>query len=132
MVLLVVFGLGVNVGYRKAVFASRSGENYYHNFLGTAPNGFSGPMPMNPHGIAGMIFDISSTTLSVRDPQGNEESVVVSGDTIIRETNETVSVSELAVGDQVAVIGEPNDQGQIRARFIRVFEVASPMAPAHN
>jgi hypothetical protein len=34
-------------------------------------------------------------------------------------------IGDVAVGDQIAVIGEPNSVGQIDARFIRILRTPS-------
>jgi len=125
LAILVVFGLGIAVGYHRAIFASGYGENYYHNFYRgpfTGVMGFiPGPPPMNMHGVAGEVIDVSSGTISVRDTDGNEQSVLLMSDTPIREMNTDISESDIQPDDQVIVIGEPNDTGQVEARFIRVF-----------
>jgi hypothetical protein len=135
--LLLVFGLGISVGYRKAIFASRYGENYYLNFSGAPPGGFfglmtGGTMPMSGHGLVGIVIDLASSTISVRDQNNTEQSVHVSADTVIREMNATVPVNDVEVGDPITVIGEPNEVGQIEARFIRIFEASTSLPAATN
>jgi hypothetical protein len=138
VVLLLVFGAGVAVGYRSGLFSSRFGEDYYHNFFGAGPGGVMGggvmgmPAPMNQHGTIGTVISVGSSTIATKDPNGNEQSIVIDDDTVIREADQTVSIAEVQDGDQIAVIGEPNDTGQIHARFIRVFDASSsaPESPA--
>jgi hypothetical protein len=136
--LLFVFGLGAAVGYRRAVFASRWGENYYHNFYGASPRGLSGNMggmmrpPFNMHGVAGEVLDVSSSTMSVKDPLGNEESVVVSDDTVIQGAGGAMPFGSVKVGEWVTVIGSPNELGQVQARFIRVFTSSSSLPVNFN
>lgn len=125
IVLLLVFGLGVTIGSRRALFAGRFGENYYHNFYG--PQG--GPPPFNQHGVAGEVIDLSSSTISVKDFDGDEHSVAVFPGTSIREGGTTVTLHAVRLGDMVTVIGAPNGSGQIEARFIRVFTSSSLSAP---
>lgn len=133
IILLLVFGLGIAVGYRKAVFASRWGESYYHNFYGGVPSGpMGGPEsmmrpPVNMHGVAGEVLDVSTSTISVQDPVGNEQSVVVSTSTSIRTPDGANSLADITVGEWITVIGSPNAEGQIDARFIRVFEASSSL-----
>ena len=133
VVLLLVFGAGVAAGYRSGLFASRFGEDYYHNFLGTGPGPggmagvgmMGGPAPINQHGTIGTVISVGSSTIATKDQNGNEQSVVIGEDTVIREMNRTISITDIQNGNQVAVIGEPNDTGQIRARFIRIFDASS-------
>ncbi len=127
--ILIVFGLGITVGYRRAIFSSDFGATYYHEMYGT-PFGkptvmvmSNGPMAM--HGVAGQVIDVDSSTILVQDPNGAEEAVFVASGTTIREMNQDIAPSGIVVGDGVTVIGEPDTNGQVEARFIRVFEVNS-------
>jgi len=132
---LVVFGLGLVVGYRKALFSSAWGMNYYRNFYGEPHAGPAGQMlgrmPLNSHGVSGQVLETSSSTISVKDGVGNEETVAVASDTVIREMSETISIANIKQGDQVTAIGVPNSEGQVEASFIRVFSALSglPMMP---
>jgi hypothetical protein len=126
VVLLLVFGAGVAVGYRSGLFSSRFGENYYRNFVGGGPGSPMGmPSPASQHGTIGTVISVGSSTIATKDPGGNEQSIVVDEDTVIREADRTITIDGIEDGDQIAVIGEPNDVGQIDARFIRVFDTSS-------
>lgn len=128
-IFLAAFGLGMAFGYEKAMFAGRWGDNYYRNFYGRAPGGFMGPMmdhaPWNAHGVVGTVIDVSSSTISVRDNNNNERSIAILPSTVIRRMNDTISLASVAAGDHITAIGEPNDQGQIQGRFIRVLTASS-------
>jgi hypothetical protein len=131
-VFLFAFGLGVTVGYQKAAFSSHWGDNYAHNFSVAVPDGAmmprgnNGPLPFNMHGAAGTVIDIANTDLTVKDDDNNEQSVVVASDTIIRKIDQTIPFSAIAVGDHIVVIGGPNPEGQVEARFIRIFPASGP------
>jgi len=144
IIFLLVFSLGTAVGYRRGIFASRWGENYYQNFYGGppgggvpgaveqsmmngGPGGITARAPFNMHGVAGEVLDVSSSTISVKDLLGNEESVAVSADTVIRGMDDMMSMSDVKAGAWITVIGAPNDNGQIGARFIRVFASSSSL-----
>lgn len=129
LVVLIVFGLGIAVGYRRAIFASDFGENYYHSMYGSP---FGKPMigvmglgPITMHGVAGEVIDVASGTILVRDATGDEESVLIVSGTPIREMNNNILMSDVDVGDNVTVIGAPDPQGQVEARFVRVFQASS-------
>jgi len=79
------------------------------------------PMPAAMHGVVGTVIDVGSSTISVKDQQDNEQSVAISSGTVIRDGDSDVAIMDVAPGDQIAVIGEPNNAGQISARFIRVL-----------
>jgi hypothetical protein len=130
--LLLVFGLGIAVGMNRARFADGFEKNYYQNFLGM-PQGdqgmsFTGGPPMSTHGTVGAVIDVSTSTISVKDQDNNERSIAVSSGTVIRDGNNTVAISDVQIGDQITVIGDPDDQGHIQARFIRVFATSTPVA----
>ena len=128
---LVVFGAGMVVGYRQGIFASRFGRDYLANFRGgvsmMADVMPGGPPPLNQYGIAGTVLgvDPSSSVISVEGPSGDEGWVVVNGRTMIREENRTVPLTDVIPGNTIVVIGDPNGQGQVLARFIRVFTGSS-------
>lgn len=137
VVILVVFGGGVWVGYHKARFSYAWGENYDHNFGGPShgilglpggmmpggmPGGMMGDEFMNSHGTSGTILSIGSSTLAVSGRDGIEVTVTFSSSTLIRAGRDTLSAKDLKVNDKVVVIGSPdNEKGQIEAKLIRVL-----------
>jgi len=126
IVLILVFSAGVSFGYHRALFNSEWGQNYYRNFYGggrsSAPMmGFQDRGFTGMHGTVGTIIDISSSTVSIKGQDGIERSVVIDGDESVRKGGSNISFSDLKVGDNIAVIGGPNEKGQIEGRFIRVF-----------
>jgi hypothetical protein len=121
------FGLGVSVGYQKAIFASEWGRNYEVNFSGPYPRGMipqTGGGSM--HGAVGTVIGVASSTFSVNDGDNDEQSIVVAPDTIIKKMDEVIPLGALMVGDRVVVIGAPNTEGQVEAHFIRVFPAPGP------
>lgn len=116
VILLLVFGFGIAVGYRRALFASEFGENYYHNFSGGMRGGMMPPggPPIALHGVAGEVIDIESSTISVRDSMGNEDSVAVLATTPIREMDNYITINDVDAGEGIIAIGEPNSIGRVR------------------
>jgi hypothetical protein len=126
IVLFVVFGLGIAVGYQRAGFASGFDKNYFRIFYGASPGGPVGmmappPAPVAAHGIVGTVIDVGTSTVSLTDQMNNEHSVAISSGTVIRDGDNDSAISSMAVGDQIAVIGDPDSDGQIDARFIRIL-----------
>ncbi len=126
IVLLLTFGAGMSVGYHRALFASEWGRNYYNNFYGnghmSAPiMGFSDKGFIGMHGTVGTIIDISSSTISIKGQDNVEKSIVIDNDEVVRKGGNNIPISDLKVGDSIAVIGAPNANGQIESKFIRVF-----------
>ncbi len=127
IVLLLAFWVGVAVGYKKAMFSYSWGENYHRNFGG--PRGgfvsFSGEDEnrdfINPHGAFGQIVKIEGNNFFVSGQDNAEKVVVVSGGTKILRFRDEIKPSDLKIDDYVVVIGQPNEQGQIEAKIIRVM-----------
>jgi len=119
-----VFQAGVWVGYRKAAFSFRWGDNYYRAFGGPrgqfAPGLPHGDFP-DAHGADGRIVRISLPTLVIEGRDGIEKVVVIQNDTDIRRFRDQVAASDLKIDDQVVVIGSPDDQARIDARLIRIL-----------
>lgn len=138
VILLLVLGVGMFVGFKKATFSFRWGENYHRNFGG--PRGgflgdfmrrdFTGKDFIGAHGVFGQIIKIDSQELVVKGRDNVEELVLVKDDTVIQRFREAVKLNELKVDDYIVVIGEPNDSGQIEAKFIRVMPLPSPSVPS--
>lgn len=127
IVLLVVFRFGMVIGERKADFSGRWGENY-GRFFGEPRQGFF-PAPaefrdnrfMNPHGNAGTILKINGDAVVLKGKDNIERTVLISTSTVIMDMNENITLDKVSAGDSLVVIGEPTKDGQIEARFVRVF-----------
>jgi len=124
IIILLVFKAGTLVGFRKAGFSYKWGENYHQNFAGPRGGffrGFSGRDFIASHGVFGQIIKIDGSTLIIKGQENVEKIVIVKEDTAIRRLGETVKLSDLKVNDYIVVIGSPNDAGQIEAKFIRIM-----------
>jgi hypothetical protein len=129
IVALLIFSAGVTVGFRKASYGHAWEENYEHNF-GMRPSGPLFDNFPNASGAIGKIIKISLPTIIVQDKDNTEKVVLINDDTRIQKIKELVTLNDLAVDDFIVVIGTPNAQGQIEAKFIRVMPLGMPAAPA--
>jgi hypothetical protein len=130
VVLVLVFGLGVFVGEKKAKFSYLWAENYHRMFAGPKA-GFLGNLRMPPfppfeefiegHGTFGEIIKIEGNNLVVKGRGNVEKVIVVTEKTVIKSGREDIKFSDLKIGDMIVIIGSPNDKGQIEAKLIRVF-----------
>lgn len=124
IIFLLTFSAGVSVGFHKASFGRAWGDNYERNF-GMKPN-FPGPgfgrdnLP-NAHGAVGKIIKIEMPSIIVQGKDNIERVVLIGVDTKVEKMRENISVNDLKLDDFVVVIGAPNDQGQILAKFIRLM-----------
>ncbi len=131
LVVLLVFQAGIFVGYRSAMFSNGRASSYQVG-MGD-PRSILAPFihdadDPNPHGTVGEIVSIQMPFLMIKGAQNAEEIVAVSGTTTVRNMRDTASTSMLRVGDQVIVIGAPDEGGQMHAAFIRI--ITPRFAPA--
>jgi hypothetical protein len=134
IVLVFVFGMGVYAGTRRADFSFKWAAAYHRNF-GGPQGGFLGD-PMGGeftagNGAFGQIIKIEGQSLTIKGRDGVEKIIVADGDASIKFQNQNKKVSDLKIGDNVVVIGEPNSSGQIDAELIRVMP-APPASPRGN
>ena len=124
VILLFTFQMGVFVGYRKASFSFRWGDNYHQNFAGPPHgffNDFEGKGFTDAHGVFGTVLRVEGSAIIIKDKDETEKTVVVSTSTSIRRERDNIQLPSVSAGERIVIIGAPNDQGQIDARFIRVF-----------
>lgn len=129
LVIILIFNIGMFVGANKAKFSYKWAENYHQNFSGPQ-QGFFGNWRRPPifpdnfiegHGIFGEIIKINDTDFIIKDRGDIEKVVLIDEDTVIKDKMENIEKSELKTGTYVVVIGSPNEQGQIQAKLIRIF-----------
>jgi hypothetical protein len=144
LVALLSFSAGLTVGIRKAKFSYAFGENYERNFGTGVPmsgrqqgedgmmdGGKRSMMPFadadsrdfrNGHGLVGEVISTADGSIIVEDVFGNENTVSVGDNVIVKNGRETASVSDIAIGNHVAIIGEPDEEiGKVSARFVRIL-----------
>lgn len=130
---LVIFQVGMFVGYQKASFSYGWGDNYRQTFGGHDSFGMMRGLPPpddfpSANGAIGKIIKINLPTFVVIGPDNVEKVVLVSNDTLIREFRSEIQATNLKVNDEVVAIGSPNSSSQIEAKLIRVL----PAQPAQN
>lgn len=121
LLLIGVFSLGMNVGFHKA--------NFTYSWVSHYPKNFNLPVGLppakdffNPHGVFGQILtNNNGSSLIIKDSDGNEKTILVSPGVTIRQNYQNLQPDNLKDNEQIIIIGDPNSQGQIQARFIRVL-----------
>ncbi|OGD33556.1 hypothetical protein A2833_00845 [Candidatus Azambacteria bacterium RIFCSPHIGHO2_01_FULL_44_55] len=135
IVLILVFGAGMKVGTLKARYSYRWAENYHRNFAGPRSGFFSdwGNSPrgefINAHGVFGLIIKIDGNTIITKGRDDVEKTVLVSENTLIQKGRETVKLFDLKPDESVVIIGSPNEEGRIEAKFIRVLPASGSIMP---
>jgi hypothetical protein len=129
LVLMIVFQAGIFVGFRKANFSQRLGENYGRifgdgkrsNIMDEMFRGMSFDNLPGGHGAVGAVIKVSSSTIIVSEPNNIEKIVLLNGETAIRKARDEVKIKDIVIGDFVSIIGESNIKGEIEAKLVRIM-----------
>lgn len=119
---LLIFQAGMWVGYKKADFSYRFGDNFHRTFNGQGPQ----PFQMlerdffGSHGAVGKIVSKGDSTFIISGPDNTERVILISSTTEIRKMREVATPSDLKVNDSTVIFGEPNSEGAIQAKLIRI------------
>jgi len=127
---LVIFQAGMYVGFKKAGYSFRTGEEYFRemngqpdsHFMGIDRNDFT-----NSHGAIGKIITINLPSVIISDKDGIEKTIIVSTSTSIRQMKNQLTAADLKVDDFLTVIGEPNANAGIDAKLIRIMPAPANM-----
>ncbi len=122
--LLVVFKIGLIVGAKKADFSCRWSDNYNRNFGGPRKgflNGFGDRDFIESNGVFGQIIKIDGQNLIIKGRNDTEKIILVKNDTTIKNTSGTINLDGLKTDDYIIAIGDPNNEGKIEAKLIRIF-----------
>ncbi|MDO8560617.1 MAG: hypothetical protein Q7R91_00160 [bacterium] len=125
IVILMIFQAGIFVGYRKAAFSYRWGDNYYRNF-GERHGDFMENLPRDKdfssaHGAMGKIIKIELPTLILAGSDNIEKVIVIKDDTIIRRLKDAIKPEDMKADEFAVIIGTPNENAQIEAKLIRLL-----------
>lgn len=128
--LLLAFQAGVFVGFHKASMAFHLDERYeraYGEHVRSGPFGIPSNDFPEAHGTIGRVLSVSLPTIIVED-KNMEKIVRIASDTAIRKDHDKIDGANITVNDFVVVIGSPNNQQEIAAKFIRLL----PPPPGFN
>ncbi len=127
VVALLIFNIGMRVGFMRASFTNVAGDNFYQPLSSGDPRhlaGFVQDAESGAHGASGKIVSINLPTLVVADKDSTEKIVHIEDETIIRKMRTTISGTDLRTGDFIVVIGEPDTaSAEVDAKLIRVMPV---------
>lgn len=129
LLLVIVFKLGVTIGFEKAKFSYKWADNYYKNFTEQKP--FDDKIPphflknddifMNSHGIVGDIISINGNSLVIENKKDNVENIILLSDETTIKGPQNLTLKDLKINDEIVCIGEPNKEGIIEAKLIRIM-----------
>lgn len=126
---LIIFKAGMMVGFNKAMFTDRFGENYYRTFerfgkttprAGMVKNFFSNDKLPGGHGVVGKIIKINLPNIVVESPDNIEKVILTNESTLVREFRDSITLQDISLGDTIVVLGTPDDKGQVVATLVRI------------
>lgn len=127
VLLCAAFSIGEHIGYRKASFAFQNSDNFYRTYGPPGGGHFAPPGNFSEdHGTVGKVVSMSLPTIVIEDRDNTEKTIVTTDQTIVRRFRDTITAKDIAVGDYIVALGEPNAQSQVAANLIRIL----PPAPA--
>ena len=91
----------------------------FYNTPGILGQSGQGMMP-NSNGIKGTISSVSNNGIIVQGDNGVSGNITITAETVIKNQNQDIKISDLKSGQKVAVIGDPNTDGGITAKFIGI------------
>ena len=124
---LLIFHAGVVYGSHRNPFGRHDAERGFRpSFF---PENFELPHGFIPsgHGAVGTVSSVSLPTFTLKTRAGTSQTVSISSSTVIRSRS-GIDIKTLSVGNQVIVLGEPNEQenqGSIEATIIRILSDAT-------
>ena len=64
----------------------------------------------------------------MQDKDNTEKVILIKSDTKIQKMKADIQTTDLSMNDFIVVIGSPDSQGQIEAKFIRVMPLGMPVS----
>lgn len=123
-----IFHAGVVFGSHHDSFGSPSGRSamgrgFRPPFL---PGGFELPHGFipNTHGAVGSITSVTLPTLLMETREGTSKTILISTTTMVRNMR-GADTTAFSVGNKIIVLGEPDSQGRIDAKLIRILSTAT-------
>jgi len=132
IILIFVFCLGVFVGTEKAEFSFGWAKAYHQNFGGPQEGFLGGMMGKNftdANGVFGQIIKIDGNILTIQGKDNVEKNILVDDGAKIVCQRQNIKLSELKINDEVIVIGDPIENGQIQAELIRIMPIPPKNCP---
>lgn len=124
VIALLIFQAGMFVGFKKASFSFKTGEQYFRQMSGKPNDRFMGINRGdfgNSHGAIGKVVSIELPSIVISDKDGIEKTILISTSTSIKEAKNTIKDTDLQIDEFVTVIGDPNSNAEIEAKLIRIM-----------
>ena len=127
-VIIVIFLTGEEIGFRKAQFSYRFGDNYNRMFGGRSQGRmmpFGDDILLPSDGASGTIIKVSLPKIFLESDNGVEKVVTLDNNSLVRKFRESIASTTLKVGDYIVVLGEPDSAGTVHAGLVRVIATST-------
>lgn len=121
---ILIFAIGMKVGYRKAMFSYHWNDTYAQEFGGPRSpfmmmdnNADETP---NPHGAFGTVIAVRMPNIVIKNKNEAERLVNIGTTTVVRRFHDLAASTTIRVGDNLVILGNSDDNGYINATFIRI------------
>lgn len=133
IVLSLAFQAGMAVGFHRAEFGHRFDQSYMdaygrHPEMGKARERDE---PFETHGAIGKVLSVSLPTIVVEE-KNIEKVVRVSSSTVVRHFRDHIDITTIKPNDFIVVIGEPNNNSEVVAKFIRMLPPPPDVTGTNN
>ncbi|MDE2213317.1 MAG: hypothetical protein KGJ34_02175 [Patescibacteria group bacterium] len=123
ILLFLSFQIGVIAGMHRA--SQRFGGPFgYTGFSSSA-------MMIGGHGTVGTISSVSLPRFVLATRSNESQGILISSSTVIRDSEGNASSSALSTGEQVVVIGTPDQSGTIDAELVRIMPPPATSTPGY-
>ncbi|GEM_PF-1073057 len=125
LVAIFIFSLGMAVGFFKGQFSERW-DKHYMEVLGGPRSPLSvfsdrDDRAPTPHGTAGQIISSNNGQILVKGPGDIENVVIINPNTVIHQSHQQGTTTDIKTGSWVTAIGLPDESGRLVASFIRIM-----------
>ena len=79
------------------------------------------PDLIQSHGGFGRVLRVDASSLVIKGPDGVEKVIDVATGTEILRMRDKIDLSEVRINEEAVVIGQPTDEGRVKAELIRLL-----------
>ncbi len=128
---IILFRVGVTVGFHEARESYGMGEDYFYRAVGGHPGiseEFVGAIP-GAYGAAGTVMSVTVPTFVVSQPDQTEKIIRMATTTAIRFERTNTTTAAIAPGSFVVVVGTPGANDELDATLIRLLPPPDDFPP---
>ncbi len=79
--------------------------------------------------IRGEVTAVNGNRITITTQQGESKTAVVAAKAVVQKGQQPANLSEVTVGDRVALVGTVNAEGTLQAKAVRILQPQAAPAP---